>query len=69
MTLLMIRTQLWWQEQLHRLDTLADRQPTRNERGNNSIEMAIIIGVVIIVATLIGVAIKAAVDARLPNLQ
>lgn len=64
MTLLMIRTQLWWNDLLH-----IDRRRARDERGNNSIEMAIIIGVVIIVATLIGVAIKAAVDARLPNLQ
>ncbi|MGD7707373.1 hypothetical protein [Microlunatus sp. Y2014] len=46
---------------------LAQRQ--RDSRGNNSIEMAIIIGAVIVVATLVVVAIKAAVDARLPKIK
>lgn len=41
----------------------------RSQRGNNSIEMAIIVGAVIVVATLIGFAIKAAVDARLEDLK
>ncbi len=38
---------------------------TRDARGNNSIEMAIIVGVVIVVATLIALAIRAAVDSRI----
>lgn len=59
---LMVLTQLWWSE-------LRTRPRARDERGNNSIEMAIIIGVVIVVATIIGVAIKAAVDSRLPGLE
>lgn len=41
----------------------------RDERGNNSIEMAIIVGVVIVVATLIGIAIKNAVESRLPGMK
>lgn len=59
---LMVMAQLWWTEQW-------GRWRGRDERGNNSIEMAIIIGVVIVVATIIGIAIKAAVDARLPDLE
>ncbi len=59
---LMVWAQLWWAEQ-------SRRPHTRDVRGNNSIEMAIIIGVVIVVATIIGVAIKAAVDSRLPGLE
>ena len=59
---LIVMAQLWWTEQW-------GRWRGRGERGNNSIEIAIIIGVVIVVATIIGIAIKAAVDARLPDLE
>lgn len=47
-------------------DRLLDR---RDARGNNSIEMAIIVGVVIVVATLIALAIRAAIDARIGGIK
>ena len=57
---LRVRCQAWY---------LSIARRPRDERGNNSIEMAIIVGAVIVVATLIALAIKAAVDARLPGLK
>ena len=60
------RLQAWWHVQLTRRLV---PEPSRDERGNNSIEMAIIVGVVIVVATLIGLAIKSAVEARLPGMK
>lgn len=55
---------------VHSQAWLATRPPLRRTpRGNNSIEMAIIIGAIIVVATIVGIAIKAAVDARLAGLK
>lgn len=50
--------------------TARDRLTSRHDdRGNNSIEMAIIVGVVIVVATLIALAIRAAIDSRIGGIK
>lgn len=59
---LVAHSQAWLTHQCRQL-------PRRSDRGNNSIEMAIIVGAVIVVATLIGLAIKAAVESRLAGLK
>lgn len=56
----------WWHLQLR---YPRDPRRPRDERGNNSIEMAIIVGVVIVVATLVTLAIKKAVESRLDGIE
>lgn len=68
MTILELSTRIqttWWHLQL----TRPPMERRRDERGNNSIEMAIIVGVVIVVATLVTLAIKKAVDSRLGGIE
>ena len=61
-----IRAHSWYLGQQHQLSR---RLEQRNERGNNSIEMAIIVGAVLIIAVAVTVAIKAAFDKRLEGVE